>query len=109
MDELNGNQPPEREGDETPTSQFGSKLAMRPGIARFEIKASACQQVVARLLGLLAQQDRIADDMSASRDGEDLTVMIILPDIDDHRAHIMAEKMRSFIMVASVTLCFDEA
>jgi len=86
-----------------------SKDGLRAGASTFEIKGSACPQLLAKLVGLLAQQDRIPDQVCASRDGDGLTITIRVSDIDDHRAGIIAEKMRGFVTVAQVALRFGES
>ncbi|MCW3838096.1 hypothetical protein ACFQ1E_18655 [Sphingomonas canadensis] len=75
--------------------------------ARFEIAGDACPQLLNRLLGLLAQQDRVPDSVIARREGDMLSIGIAIDGIDPHRAEIIAEKMRSMVSVLHVQTQLD--
>lgn len=85
-----------------------SAEVLRHGAATFDIRGTASPQLLSRLVGLIAQQDRIPDQVLAVRDGEALAVTIRLADLDDRRARILADKMRAVVAVARVALRFEE-
>lgn len=78
----------------------------RPGerAATFSIVADHDPQLLCRLLGTIAQQDRLVRAMTLSSTTRRQRVRIGLADIDLHRAEILAERMRRFVHVRSVRL-----
>lgn len=68
------------------------------------ITASASSQLLCRLVGLFAQQDRLIDRLTVDRAGEEMHVTIAVSDLDDCRAEIIANKMRGLVEVGSVIL-----
>lgn len=75
-------------------------------IARFTIRASICPQVLNRVIGLFAQQDLIPDAVSMARRCGTMVIRLRQTDLDERRASILAEKMRSLVMVQAVALDF---
>ena len=72
--------------------------------AVFAITADRCAQVTSRLLGLIAQQDRVVEWARVECSARTCRVSLAVHDLDPHRAEIVAEKMRSLVMVRSVRL-----
>lgn len=72
--------------------------------AAYTVRASSNPHVVCRLLGLFAQQDLVPSLVRVRRHVDDMFVTIEQPEIDEHRAEVIAEKMRAMVLVASVVL-----
>ena len=75
-----------------------------PPAARFAITTERCPQVLCRLLGLIAQQDRLVDAVRVESSARTCRISLEIRGIDPHRAAIVAEKMRSLVRVRTVTL-----
>jgi hypothetical protein len=69
---------------------------------RFVISAERCPQVLCRLIGVFAQQDRLTDHVEVIAAPRRLQITITIANLDDQRAAIIAEKMRQMIKVRSV-------
>ena len=72
--------------------------------ATFVISATPCPQLLCRLLGYIAQQERLVEAMDAAMRGDAMRVSIRIAAIDTHRAQLLAEKMRMLVQVRTVTL-----
>lgn len=72
--------------------------------ATFFITAERCPQMLCRLIGLVAQQDRITSSVSATDTGRILRVTIRVPGMPEHGAAIIAQKMRQLVNVRTVRL-----
>jgi hypothetical protein len=72
--------------------------------ADFTVRAAACPHVVNRLLNFFAQQDMIPAAVRAVRRGDEITLFVRQREIAEPRAEVIAEKMRSLVMVGSVEL-----
>lgn len=81
-----------------------SKRAGEEAAAVFSITAERCPQILCRLLGLIAQQDRLVDWIEAQSSARTCRVSLGVRDIDPQRAAIIAEKMRSLVRVRTVRL-----
>lgn len=71
---------------------------------RFVVRADRCPQLLCRLLGLFAQQDRMIDAVDARTTPRRLVVTLWVAGMDDHRAEIVAAKMRQMIAVRDVAV-----
>lgn len=72
--------------------------------AVYVITAERCPQILCRLIGLFAQQDRTVERLEAIDTGRIMRVTLCVRDIDPHRAMVIAEKMRQFVRVRTVKL-----
>lgn len=72
--------------------------------ADFTVRAAACPHVVNRLLNFFAQQDMIPAAVRSVHRGDEITLFVRQRDIAEHRAEVIAEKMRSLVTVGSVEL-----
>lgn len=72
--------------------------------ARFSIRTCAEPQALARLINLFAQLGLVPSRVSAQATGGIMLVSIEQPDLDDHRAAVIAEKMRGSVLVETVEL-----
>ena len=72
--------------------------------ARFDIVAAAEPSVLCRLLGMLAQLGHVPATVHARCRDDRLRIVIHQPDMPEHAARIVAEKMRSSVAVCSVEL-----
>ena len=72
--------------------------------ARWSIAASPHPQLSLRLLGLLAQQDRVPRSMQGELDAEHFRLEIVIDDFPQRAAELIAEKMRSMVGVELVDL-----
>ena len=81
-------------------------LQIRNGVAwaEFKIRGDASPQLLMRILGLLAQQDRMPDRATIEKVDETLEVTIAIGALPRHRAEVVAEKVRSMIGTHSVQL-----
>ena len=86
-----------------------SGLDVRNGVgsAEFKIRGDASPQLLMRILGLLAQQDRMPDRATIAKVGETLEVVIAIGALPRHRAEVVAEKVRSMIGTYSVQLAWQ--
>ncbi|MGK6319273.1 hypothetical protein [Sphingomonas sp. DT-204] len=75
-----------------------------PRAAVFAITADRCAQVLSRLLGLIAQQDRVVEWAQVECSARTCRVSLAVHDIDSRRAEIIAEKMRGLVKVRTVRL-----
>ncbi|MET0309512.1 MAG: hypothetical protein ABW023_12470 [Sphingomonas sp.] len=71
-------------------------------VALFAIRADRCPQILNRLTGLFAQSDLIPQSVQARSGDDHMVVRIIQSGISEHRASIIAEKMRVIVTVRSV-------
>lgn len=69
---------------------------------RFAITTDPCPQVLCRLLGLIAQQDRLVDAVRMDSSARVCRISLEIRGIDADRAAIVAEKMRSLVRVRTV-------
>lgn len=72
--------------------------------AVFAITTERCPQVLCRVLGLIAQQDRVVDAVRVDSSARVCRISLEISGIDPHRAAIVAEKMRSLVRVRTVKL-----
>lgn len=79
---------------------------MREGTAVYEVEASDAAQVLCRILGLFAQQDRPLASVIAHT-GDRIQAMLRLGGIDAQRASVIAHKLRALAMVESVEFTFS--
>lgn len=82
---------------------------MSDGSAVYEIEAHDAAQVLCRVLGLFAQQDRPLASVIAHGSGDRVHAMLRLEQIDPQRASILAQKLRALAMVESVEFSFSPA
>lgn len=75
-------------------------------VAVFAVTTEHCPHVLCRLLGLIAQQDRLVDWVRVDSSARICRVSLGIRGIDPRRAEIVAEKMRSMIRVRTVRLRF---
>ena len=89
-------------------SDPASGLDVRNGLGsvEFKIRGDASPQLLMRILGLLAQQDRMPDRATIAKVGETLEVVIAIGALPRHRADVVAEKIRSMIGTHSVQLAW---
>ncbi|WP_066662142.1 MULTISPECIES: hypothetical protein [unclassified Sphingomonas] len=74
------------------------------GTATFVVTAARCPQVLCRLLGLFAQQDRVIDSLSVEARPRGYRAEFVVAGIDPHRATIIAHKMRAIVSVRTARL-----
>jgi hypothetical protein len=79
------------------------------GTAVYELEAHDAAQVLCRVLGLFAQQDRPLASVIAHSSGDRVRAMLRLDQIDAQRASILAHKLRALAMVESVEFTFSPA
>lgn len=77
--------------------------------ATYRVRTADCPQVLLRLLGLFAQQDLVPLHVSARRSGVGLDVRICQASLVEHRANVIAEKMRSIVTVHLVQLDYQSS
>ncbi len=82
---------------------------MSQGTAVYEIEAGDAAQVLCRVLGLFAQQDRPLASVVAHSHGDKIQAMLRLRDVDVQRAQVLAEKLRALATVESVAFTFSPA
>lgn len=70
--------------------------------ASYSVRTLADPNVVERLLGYFAAQNLIPQSVRVRRFGDTMTVAIDQPEVDEHRAAVIAAKMRSVVAVESV-------
>ena len=98
--------PPERiERISDPAS--GQDARNGVGWAEFRVRGDASPQLLMRILGLLAQQDRMPDRATIENVDETLEVVIAIGALPRHRAEVVAEKVRSMIGTHSVQLAWQ--
>ena len=76
------------------------------GWAELQVRGDATPQLLMRILGLLAQQDRMPDRATIEKVNETLEVTIAISALPRHRAEVVAEKVRSMIGTHSVQLAW---
>lgn len=76
------------------------------GTATFVVTAARCPQLLCRLLGLFAQQDRVIESLSVETRPRGYRAAISVAGIDAQRAMIIAHKMRAIVSVRTVRLRF---
>ena len=76
------------------------------GTATFVVTAARCPQLLCRLLGLFAQQDRTVETLSVQARPRGYRAAITIAGIDAHRAEIIEHKMRAIVSVRTVRLRF---
>jgi hypothetical protein len=70
--------------------------------ANFLVTAERCPQVLCRLIGLVAQQDRLTSRVDAIDTGRILRITIHVSGLGERGAAIIAEKMRQSVNVRTV-------
>src|SRR3712207_5592243 len=89
-------------------AKHGEVQSLGPAIgeitADFTVRAVACPHVVNRLLNFFAQQDMIPAAVRVVRRGDEISLFVRQREIAEQRAAVIAEKMRSLVMVGSVEL-----
>ena len=85
-----------------------SGLQIRNGVAwaEFKVRGDASPQLLMRILGLFAQQDRMPDRATVEKVDETLEVVVAVGALPWHRAEVVAEKIRSMIGTHSVQLAW---
>jgi hypothetical protein len=83
------------------------RAGMDGGTAVYEVEASDAAQVLCRILGLFAQQDRPLASVIAHTAGDRVQAMLRLGGIDAQRASVIAHKLRALAMVESVEFTFS--
>ena len=74
--------------------------------AEFRVRGDASPQLLMRILGLLAQQDRMPDRATIDKVDETLEVVIAIGALPRHQAEVVAEKIRSMVGTHSVRLAW---
>lgn len=74
------------------------------GQAEFRILAKASPQLLMRIFGLFAQQDRMPDRATVEVAKGALEIVLAADDFSRHRAEVVAEKIRSLVGSHSVDL-----
>ena len=72
--------------------------------ATFLVSASACPQLLCKLLGYVAQQARLIDNLIARCRADRMVIVLCVSGLDAHRAQVLAEKFRSVVAVNHVKL-----
>jgi hypothetical protein len=73
----------------------------RDRIARLEVEADHCPQVLLRVLGLIAQRSIIPFTIVASRSDEELALSVEIEALPSHQAEALVDKVESIVMVRS--------
>jgi acetolactate synthase small subunit len=76
----------------------------RMGTATFIVTAARCPQLLCRLLGLFAQQDRVIQSLAVEARPRGYHAAITIAGIDGQRAEIIEHKMRAIVSVRTVKL-----
>ncbi|QDX27934.1 hypothetical protein FPZ54_19240 [Sphingomonas suaedae] len=76
------------------------------GTATFVVTAGRCPQLLCRLVGLFAQQDRLVHALRVDTLPRSVRASITVGGIDAHRAEIIGNKMRSIVSVRTVRVRF---
>lgn len=74
--------------------------------ATFVVTAARCPQLLCRLLGLFAQQDRTVEAVSVEARPRGYRAAITIAGIDRLRAEIIEHKMRAIVSVRTVRVRF---
>ena len=82
-------------------------IAASAGLAEFRIRAEASPQLLMRIFGLLAQQDKMPDHASVELTHGTLEMGFAATGLPRHRAEVMAEKIRSMVGTHSVQLAWQ--
>jgi hypothetical protein len=82
---------------------------MSEGTAVYEVEGHDPAQVLCRVLGLFAQQDRPLASIIAHSRGDRVQAMLRLERIDAHRASVLAHKLGAMAMVERVEFTFAPA
>lgn len=78
-----------------------------PLLARFTILAVADPQTVPRLINYFAQLALVPSGIAVRADTDRLAVVIEQYGLEPHQARIIAEKMRTSVLVLGVSLAFE--
>jgi hypothetical protein len=79
-----------------------ARAGRRASGANFLVTAERCPQILCRLIGLVAQQDRLTSRVDAIDTGRILRITIHVPGLGEQGAAIIAEKMRQSVSVRTV-------
>jgi hypothetical protein len=71
-------------------------------LSRFDIVARAEPQTLMRLLNYFAQLSLLPSRVNAVEAEESMTIRIEQPGLGEHQARVIAEKMRSSVLVEAV-------
>ncbi len=74
------------------------------GIACWRVEGPATPQLPLRILGLLAQRDRLFTACAATVQSDMLTLAVTAERITDADATLIAEKMRAIVGITHITL-----
>jgi hypothetical protein len=74
------------------------------GVAVLAITTERCPQVLNRLLGLVAQQDRAVEWLRVDSSARSYRVSLAIAGIDRQRAEVIGRKMQALIRVRTVKL-----
>ncbi|WP_338241235.1 hypothetical protein [Aurantiacibacter hainanensis] len=80
---------------------------MSPRVS-FTVVGEPRAALLSRLLGFFSQHDLGAPDLTVTRDGEEMIVRLVSPDIGAHLAPIVSGKMASLVGVRSVDLAVPQ-
>ena len=72
--------------------------------AHMTIAASSSADLLCRLIGLFAQRDLAAPDLTVNISGRQMIVVIDLAELYDRTASLLAEKMARYVGVEAVTI-----
>ena len=84
----------------------GAEFRLGAGWAVFRVRGDASPQLLMRILGLLAQQDKMPDRATIEKVDETLEVTLALGGLVRHRAEVVAEKVRAMVGSHSVDLAW---
>lgn len=73
----------------------------RDRIARLEVEAGHCPQVLLRVLGLIAQRSIVPFTIVASRSDDDLALSVEIEALPPHQAEALVARVESIVMVRS--------
>ncbi|MFL9842259.1 hypothetical protein ABS767_14915 [Sphingomonas sp. ST-64] len=76
------------------------------GTATFVVTAARCPQLLCRLVGLFAQQDRLVHSLRVDTLPRSVRASITVTGIDRDRAEIIRHKMGAIVSVRTVRLRF---
>ena len=97
--------PPER-AERTSDAAIGPEARNGAGWTEFRVRGDASPQLLMRILGLLAQQDKMPDRATIEKVDETLEVTLAIGTLARHRAEVVAEKIRSMVGTHSVQLAW---
>ncbi|WP_219895046.1 hypothetical protein [Aquisediminimonas profunda] len=70
----------------------------------FEIRASSDAQTLSRIINFFAQRDLILASARYETQTDVQQISLVVPNLDPASAHVIAEKMRSMVLVEAVEM-----